>query len=257
MQNMSKRNRILFFVFTALIVISLIVAAILGINKATSQNQFGKFIKIQNYDAKVKKVSSDVKDAIQSSLYNTVKTNTADDFNPATVKDAFIRDDSETQSFDTTTKVYNGSFLVDMASIKQTYQVQYSYSTSNTIDTGGSPIIITCPNTDQLKYGAFPCTDLSSAQSNPEDILLQYLPYENFSFKLSPDATSGKLVINATLDIADSDYGTTPAEHAQAVADYKGYIVEWLNTKTIDSSKYTFKYNYTAAGDYLGDGIFQ
>lgn len=257
MQNLSRRNRIIFFIFAALVVIALIVAAIIGVGKSASQNQFGGYIKIQNYDAKVKNVSSDVKDAIQSSLYNTVKMNTATDFNPATIKDAFIRDGSDTQAYDSTTQVYSGLFLVDMASIKQTYQVQYSYSVSNTIDTGGSPIIITCPTPDQLKYGVFTCKDLVSTQANPDDALLQYLPYQNFSFKISPDQTSGKLVLNVALNIVDSDYGTTVAEHAQAVADYKGYVVDWFNSKTIDASKYTILYNYTDAGDYLGDSTFQ
>lgn len=248
---------IIIIVLAIIIIVGLVIATLISVNKSAGQNQFGGYIKIQNYEQKVKNISTNVEDSIQTSLYNTVKKNSAKDFNPTTVKDAYIREASDTQSYDTTTAVYSGTFTVDMASIGQSYGVQYSYSISNTIDTGGSPVIISCLKKDQLKYSDFNCKDLLTQQANSDDIILQYLPYQNYSFKISPDKSSGKLVLNVVLSIPDSDYGITASSRMQTVAAYKGEVAKWFATKTIDPSKYSIKYNYTDDGVYLGETMYQ
>lgn len=257
MQNISRSKLITISVILAVFIIGLIVLAIvIAVNKS-GQNQFGSFIKIQNYTDKVKNVSKDIEDAAESSLYNTVKKNSANDFEPATVKDAVIRDNSDSQSFDAETNVYSGNFIVDMASIKQSYQVQYSYSVSNTIDTGGSPVIISCLNTGDLKYGTFGCKDLVSTQTAANDALLQYLPYSNFTFKISPDTTGagGKLVLVVDLTIPDLDLSGDTASKAATMVVYKKEVTDWIDSKGVDATKYTYKYNYSDTGEFLGNNL--
>lgn len=257
MKNLSQRTRIIITILVVFLVTGLIFIALFSLNKSDNKNQFGDYIKIQNYNNIINNLSPTMKDSIQTSLYNTVKINLSNEINSSSINDAYIRTPVTPQSFDTKKQIYSGTFLIDMESIKQTYQVQYSYSTSNIIDVGGSPVIIMCPTKDQLRYGEFECKDLLSKQSVPDDDILQYLPYQGYSFKISPDSTSGELVLNITLMIASSDLGPTVATRAAAVTFYKNEVKNWFETKNIEPSKYVLKYNYTDNGDYLGDSVFQ
>ena len=215
-------------------------------------NQFGKFIRIQNYDDKVENLSADMRDSMESYLYNIVVKNVDSSVNPSKISDAYIREDSNKQLYDNDTTVYNGSFIVDMESIKQSYFVQYGYSDSNTKDVGGNPVVVSCLPKDQLKYGEFKCVDFVSAQTSENDILLQYLPYKNFSFKLSPDATQGDtLVIVAKLDIPQSDLMGDTASRASIVTMYKQEVIKWIESKGADPSKYIIQYNYDDVGNII------
>lgn len=258
MQNVSRKKLIIALVIFAVIIGAIVIAAVISRN-TTPKNQFGTYIKIQNYDKKIKNLSGDIKDAIQSSLYNTVKSNSPADFDAGKVSDAVIRDGSDTQKYDKESDVYSGSFIVDMASIKQSYLTQYSYSKSNTVDTGGSPVVISCLDTKDLKYGAFKCTDLVQSQSSPNDMLLQYLPYNSFTFNITPSlgGSDGKtLTLLVDLSIPDSDMPADAAGRAAVVASYKSQVMDWVNAKGVDASKYTYVYNYNDNGDRT-DNVLQ
>jgi uncharacterized protein YxeA len=173
MQNISRGRKILLVALVVIFIAIIIALIVAAVNNSSTKNQYGSFIKIQNYDQKVKHLTSTMKDAMQSSLYKLVKKNSTEGFEASTVKDAYIRDSSDTQTYDSYKNLYYGTFIVDMASIKQSYAVQYSYSTTNTLDLGGSPIIFSCLPKDKLRYGEFDCKDFVGDQSNPNDIILQ------------------------------------------------------------------------------------
>lgn len=253
MQNISRKKQIIIVLLFALLIIIIVIASIIGVTKSQNKNQFGGYIKIQNYDQKIKNLSPDMKDAIQTSLYNIVKKNSADTFDPYTVKDAVIRDTSDSQDLDPATHVYNGRFIVDMASIKQSYQTQYAYSTVNTIDVGGSPVVLSCLDEKDLKYGAFTCKDAFAEQSTSNDAILQYLPYQNFSFKITPDKTAvdGHLVLVVALTIPQSDLIGDTASRTQIVALYKNEVTKWITAKGLDPSKYEYSYNYSDDGTLI------
>lgn len=218
----------------------------------SNENQFGKFIRIQNYTQKVKNLPGEMRDSMESSLYNTVVKNVDSEDTASRVGDAIIRDGSESQDYTQQTTVYDGSFIVDMKSIKQSYRIQYIYSDSNTRETGGSPVVVSCLPEDQLIYGPFNCVDLVSSQTTNTDSIMQYLPYENFSFKLSPDATQGdELIIIATLDIPQSDLKGNAASKREVVALYKGEVNDWFKSKGIDPTKYEIQYNYDDNGNII------
>ncbi len=253
MQNFSRKQKLAILIGVLLGIILVVVMIIAALNK-TNKNQFGEYITIQNYDQKVKNVSSGVKDAIQTSLYKIVKKNSADTFNASTVGDATIRESSDSQKYDASKLVYSGNFIVDIASIKQSYQAQYSYSPSNTIDVGGSPVVLSCPSTDKLKYGDFNCKDAFSNQVDQVDAIMQYLPYENFDFKISPDATipGQALTLVVQLRIPNSALAGNATSKAAAITLYKKEVTDWIQSKSLDPSRFTIMYDYSDAGDYIG-----
>lgn len=253
MQNFSRKQKLTILVGIVVAIVLIVVMIIAALNQ-TNKNQFGEYITIQNYDQKVKNVSSGVKDAIQTSLYKIVKKNSADTFNASTVGDATIRESSDSQKYEASKLVYSGNFIVDIASIKQSYQAQYSYSATNTIDVGGNPVVLSCLSTDKLKYGDFNCKDSFSNQIEHVDAIMQYLPYENFDFKISPDATiAGQaLTLVVQLRIPDTILRGDANSRISIIATYKKEVTDWVQSKSLDPSKFTIMYDYSDAGDYIG-----
>lgn len=250
MQSKQARRKEITIIVIVLVVLVALVLLIGFLFQGKAKNQFGPYIKIQNYSQKVKNLSPSMRDAMESYLYNIVKHNTKSDFDPSTVKDAYIREGSDTQNLDQT-GVYNGTFIIDMASIKQSYQTQYAYSTSDyNTNVGGNPVVISCLPKEKLIYGEFNCTDFVSQQSTSNDALLQYLPYQNFSFSITPDATKvASLVLDVTLTIPDSDLKGDTASRQQIVALYKQQVIDWIKSKNVDPTKYIIIYNYDDNGN--------
>ena len=253
MQNFNGKQKLAIIISVILGIILITVMIIVALNR-TNKNQFGEYITIQNYNQKVKNVSSGVKDAIQTSLYKIVKKNSADTFNVSTVGDATIRESSDSQKYDAPKLVYSGNFIVDIASIKQSYQVQYSYSSSNTIDVGGNPVVLSCLSTDKLKYGDFNCKDAFSNQVEHVDAIMQYLPYDNFDFKITPDATipGQALTLVVQLRIPDTILRGDANSKIAIIITYKKEVTDWIQSKSLDPSKFTIMYDYSDAGDYIG-----
>lgn len=228
---------------------------LLNIFFQSDENKFGKFIKIQNYSSKVKNLSGETREAMESTLYNTVERNVDSSTNPSKINDAYIRNESNKQEFNAQSTVYSGTFIVDMASIKQSYRVTYKYSQRNTADTGGTPISITCLAPSELIYGDFDCSDIISEQSNDYDEVTAVIPYHGLSFILTPDATqSGRgLVINAKLLIPEIDMSGDKASQLNTIELYKNEVRKWLESKGIDPDKYEIDYNYDSEGNLINN----
>lgn len=249
-QGMSRKKALLLLGigFAILICIAWLITAL----TRSDENQFGRFIRIQNYDSKVKNLADEMRDAMETSLYNTVDRNMDDSKNPLRVNDAYIRENSEEQTLNRSTGVYSGRFIIDMESIKQSYQVQYSYVEVKNSSTSGSPVIITCLPSDQLKYGDFGCTDIASEQTSKDDLILQYLPYRNFSFEILPDSTQGdKLVLHTTLKIPQSDLRGNTASRLEVISMYKAEVTGWISSKGLNPEDYDIRYNYDDAGNII------
>jgi hypothetical protein len=248
-----SRGRRIFLLAAALVFVGIIIISIIiGISNS-NKNQFGSFIKIQNYDQRVQNVSGDVKDAIQTTLYKLVEKNSPSGFDPGSVKDAIIRDGSDKQVHDREKDLYTGSFIIDMESVKQSFNTQYSYSRTNTLDVGGNAIVLSCLPDSLLKFGSFDCKDFVMEQTNKYDEILQYLPYENFSFKITPDATAndGTLTLVVKLTIPESDLVGSIGSRTQVVSLYKKEVVDWIKSKGLDPLKFKMSYNYTDSGEQV------
>jgi uncharacterized protein YxeA len=251
-----SRKKILIFAGIFVVCIAVIIALAI-IFQGKPQNQFGNLIRIHNYDQKVKNVSSDMRDATESYLYNIVKENKESSFDASTVDDARIRDNSESQDFSKSENVYSGEFIVDMESIRQSYRVQYSYSSDeNNIHVGGNPVVISCLDEDQLKYGAFDCKDFVSGQAASYDSILQHLPFQNFSYRITPDSTQGDvLVLKVQLTIPDSDLKGDTASRLAVIDTYKQEVLDWIRSKGANPDDYTITYNYDEAGNVIPEEI--
>lgn len=249
-----KRRRLIIIIVSVVVIaiISIVTAILL---RGDPENQFGKFIRIQNYTQKIQNSPGEVRDATESSLYNTVNLNkNGQDFNPSNIKDAFIRDSSDKQTVSDSTNVISGSYIIDMQSIKQSYRVQYSFAPTETNrNVGGSPVVITCLDEADLIYGKFTCVDLVQKQTSKDDVILQYLPFQNFTFKISPDATKNKEKLTLTVDltIPEVDLKGDVATNRQTVQMYKDEVLKWIRSKSVNPDDYIIEYNYDDNGNLI------
>lgn len=246
MQQPLLSRKKLIIITVGLLVLLVLFVIVLAIISKKDTNQFGKFIRIQNYSAKVKSLPSSVQDATESYLYNVVTLNNIPQDKASRVSDALIRDNSDIQTYNN--NVYAGNYIVDMASIKQSYQVNYTYNRDPNV-IYGNPIVVSCLPKEKLIYGEFNCKDIVSSQANKEDAILRYLPYQSYSFSIRPDATQGtRLVLVVNLTIASIDL---KGDAVKAVASYKAEVVKWIQSKGLDPQNYTIQYNYDDAGNLI------
>jgi len=250
--SITARQRRLLLIFG---VIFMVVVALLVVyfTRDTGTNQFGARIKIQNYDNIVKNLSPDMRDSIENYTYTVAAMNHSGELKGSSVSDMVIRNSSSTQTFSEDTNTYDGNFIIDSKKLQQSYFVQYSYSKDETnTNTGSSPVIVSCLPKDKLIYGSFNCKDLISESTSEDDALLQYLPFQNFSFKITPvEVDGGALSLNVALYISDVDLGNSAASRFQAVASYKQQVYDWIKSKGVDPTKYTYKFNYDDAGNRI------
>jgi hypothetical protein len=238
-------------IFGAVVIASIIIAIIVQLSP---KNEYGERIKIQNYTQKVKNVSDELHNATEAGLYNTVKKNVPESTNPSKIKDAFIRDNSNSQDYDKGNETYNGKFIVDIESIKQSYLIQYTYVKNDNSDEGlATRVVVSCVNKEDVKYESFKCDDFVKQQATQNDNIIQYLPYSNFSFKIAADTTAGddKMILLVELRIPESDLKGDVASKQAVVAMYKNEVAKWLETKNLDPTIYTYEYNYDDNGNLL------
>ena len=217
-----------------------------------NKNEYGESLSINNYDQKVKNLSKQYKDAITASLYKTVLLNSSNEVKASSIKDAIIRENSDSQDEVIKNEQYTGDFIVDIASIKQSYKVQYTYS--KTVDNevlSGYPILVSCLDVKDLKYGDFKCKDLYVDKSKQDDVIVGYLPYNTLDYRLTGNTTTGELVINAKLNITPGDLKGSVESRQKIVAMYKKEVTNWIKSKNLDPSKYTIVYNYDDNGNLL------
>lgn len=252
MQHDKQKRRQLIIILSIIglfVGVSLVAAFFL---RGDPENQFGKFIPIKNFTSEVKDAPQATREATESSLYNIVSANkNGQDFNPARIDDALIRSSSVKQATDHKTDVTSGNYIVDIESIKQSYKVQYSFSkTESNVNLSGSPVVITCPLESDLIYGTFTCTDFVQAQTSKNDTLLQHLPYQSFSFKITPDATRGEtLTLVVDMTIPQIDLKGSESSRREVVSLYKNEVLLWIQSKGAKPEDYSIVYNYDDVGN--------
>lgn len=246
----NKKRLWLIFGIAAVVMIGLVAGAA-AIYNALHKPTYGTGgVAITNYDKKVKNLPDDRKQSIEAALRNTIKLNLPNDTSMPNIDDATIRDGSEQQTELIKNTRYKGTFIVDIASIKQSYRVNYTYS-SDPHDSFavGYPVNITCLTTSELKYGDFQCKSVTSEESKGVDPIVGLLPHTTLSYNLRADSTSGNLILYARLDIASVDLKGDVASKQRAIAMYKKEVTDWISQQGLDPSKYTIKYNYDDNGN--------
>ena len=245
------KKRILIIVaicFVVLVVVFIVLGFMFG-NKAS--NPYGNGIIIQNYNDKIKNLPSEMKQGTEAYLYNIADRNNKGSYNLKSIKDAYIRNGSNTQDYSESKNLYSGNYIVDIESIKQSYYIQYTYSSDQkNVHAPGDAIIVSCLPKDKLIYGIFNCSDFISAQASKYEDIIQFLPFENFSFKLSANATSGedKVILVAELRIPDSDLTGDSVSDSKVIDMYKKEVTDWIKSKNLNPDDYIITYNYSDNG---------
>jgi sulfur relay (sulfurtransferase) DsrF/TusC family protein len=140
-------------------------------------NPHGEELQISNLSTYTKGKASD-KDTlfqIKHSLYELVQRNTKEPIKSNSIDDVMIRDKSYNQKYDEKNHTHYVEFIVDIASIKQSYLVNYQWSSATATEDDGIAQygnMVSCLPDDQLKYGTFHCQDLMSDMGGSEPRLV-------------------------------------------------------------------------------------
>jgi hypothetical protein len=241
LSGLSKKQKNILTI-TSLVFLFLFVFIVITVVNNLNKNQFGNGIKIQNFDSKVKNLPKVQRDSIESELYYIVKNNIAEGVE-IKVKDAVIRENSESQGFNPKNKTYTGYFIVDMPSIKQSYQVNYFYPTNPSLaPPPGYVMTITCPLKQQLVYGSFNCQDEKTSQTANEDSLLKYLPKSSLNYEITAEVENNKIVkLFIRLLLSESDYNTGVNE---AINTYKSEALSFIKATGVDPNNYNIEFTY-------------
>lgn len=226
----------------------IIIASIIYILNNNSLEGGGK---IGNYEQETK-LPVQQKENVEESILNAVNINLPNGVNTKDIRDIIIRQGSGEQTHNEKTDVYTGSFIIDIASLKQSYLVSYQYTGTpdNLGLVSGSPIAVKCLPADKLIYGDFKCTDMFQQQSEGIDPIIGSLPYDSLSFSASPGGkdTQDRQIIIVKLDIPQIDLKGNAASKREVVQMYKKEFTDWVSSKGLDSTSYTIEYNYTDEG---------
>ena len=240
----NRKKIIIAFILVFLFIVLVIVLAIFK----SQQNPYGDSLFIRNLSSytKNKQTNNEKVQLVEHLLYKAVDLNTKRDLKKPAINDIFIRGDSFKQSFDKNYGINTVSFVVDIASLKQSYKVSYQWTDvkkyTQFLDEYGTQV--TCLPIDELKYGNFNCIDeriLERGVKNfdPVGLILPYhvegkfkvVDYEKESDKtiLDVEAYAPRWVVRLDQPTLDS---------------YTNDIKIWLKSRKLDPESYTINYTY-------------
>jgi hypothetical protein len=211
-----------------------VIATILAPKEPKDNGQ----VPISNLDESTKNISPSRRIDILYVLHDIVAFNTNDSVNTRSITDAVIREGSDTQSSPQNGH-YEGSFIVDIASIKQSYRITYRYSAQNDSFDKGYPIVASCLDASELKFGAFDCKDPNVDLVIPTDPLLKKLPYITPYYTINGQEADGKktliiqIMVNTngarTMTLFNRYKEEAKAWLASQTSSLDGYTIEWRN----------------------------
>ncbi len=142
------------------LVITLIIVLVVILMDIFHKNPYGPETRIDNITIVDKKLPQKQKDLIFNQLYTVLKDTLGDTAEPPK-SGALVRKNTIDYGYDTNTDIYSGSFIVDVASAEQSYEVQLSWSPDpNNTELGGYPILITCaPKSMRIYNSQQSCVD--------------------------------------------------------------------------------------------------
>lgn len=179
---------------------------------------------------------------IKHNLLTVVNLNSDETIESDSIDDIRIRDNSFSQEYDQETTLHHVEFIVDIESIKQSYNVSYEWVDNQdewrAMDETGT--LVTCLPINELRYGDFNCKDLLTEQSGETDPVLERLENTPISpiFKVYgqiEDNGSKKIIIQ----ILANNYTQRAREQFD---DYRKEARDWLNEQNVDLDTYTIEW---------------
>ena len=133
--------------------VAAIILIVVSLMQIFRKNPYGPETKIDNIDLVDKNLPQDQKDQVFALLYNVLMGNLVDGEPPKS--GALVREGTVDYNYNEDTKVYFGTFIVDIPVVEQSYKVQLSWSPEkNNPNLGGYLVIISCIPKDLRIYAS-------------------------------------------------------------------------------------------------------
>lgn len=234
--NILKNNK-KYFLFA---IIFLVIVFLIWYFLRPSTTKYGPTINISNFSKVIINLNEDMRNRIESDLYNLVEINGK---NPKTVADAIIRKNSVVQTYDKESSTYSGSLIVDIESIRQSYKFKYYYTLSKDVKYQTSyPVGVFCLDKEDIIYKEFNCKTKDSDSESLTDPLLAFLPYETLNYSVKPRLDDkGSVILVIDISLSESDYRSGVEN---IVSQYKNEIFEWIKSNGLDPNNYQYQYRY-------------
>lgn len=180
---------------------------------------------------------------IEHSLYTTVNLNLDKPVKDKSIEDVIVRDGSFSQDFDSKTSIHTVKFIVDIASLKQSYDVSYQWSSkdkySPNLDEWGTTV--RCLPKDKVIYKDFVCKDMFSEMEKTADdpLLAKILPYKGnfYAIRYYKGEKEDTTIISIQI------MTNTNGERTKKQFDiYKKEAQEWLVAQGVNLDNYVLIY---------------
>ncbi len=209
----------------------------------SQKNQFGDELQISNLSQYTREDPTSL-DSIRHSLFAIVNLNRDTPVKNNSIKDIVVRENTFKREQNPKTQVITISFIVDIASLKQSYSVQYQWHPTKkwTEDLDEYGTYVTCLPVEKLTYGDFSCKDFSTEARGPSDKLLSQLPHETDQYAIT--LKQGVKTLGLTIWTTPEDERTGSKA---AVDRYEAQALDWIEAQGEDSDDWTIEYNIIRA----------
>ena len=161
LQNNTKKIEINPFVVAGvLLAILVVVFLIITLVRIFRANPYGNETKIDNLSRYYNDLPQEKTDQIFYQLYNMLSNNLPEGAE-VPERGAMVREGTAEYNYDESEKVHYGKFVVDIAEVQQSYQVQFEWSpVANNQNLGGYPVLVTCLPEELQIYPGNHCSNM-------------------------------------------------------------------------------------------------
>lgn len=216
--------------------IDFVIIIALGITFFIYQlNNKSSNITITNWDEYASNVPNGYKQSAEQTISNIlIKYNKA----PADLQaDAIIRSDTYYNNEDEGN--YNVGFIIDIASLEQSYKVGFDY-TASTSKNSEFQVDVSCPSYTQVIYKNTKC----ATSSNPFNEVSQYLTYLDYL----PESQA-RIIIEKQSYGSDKEHPNSPylavsvnsCDDFSIVEEAKAYVPTWLKERLLDPNDFYYE----------------
>ena len=231
---------------TAVIFVILLIITLIQIFRP---NPYGPGLRIDNLSDHVSDLSSDRKKSMFAALYRIVQSNLSDDAS-VPKSGAIIREGTADIVYNEITDVHSGSFIVDIEEIRQSYKIQYEWSSNETNpNLSGYPMLASCLDQHLVIYKEFKCKDMFSADNlNPYDAMSLRLPHHGET----PSGVAVYLQLRKYLSGERYlEVNVNSCGNQGVLEQAKQYAMDWVQLFGLDAEKdVIFEVRDLCDGDY-------
>lgn len=240
-QDRRKRKKII-IISSGILVLFI---SVIGVNLIINNNKktFGDTVDIIGLSKSTQnKPDKEVlREFIQYEALRVVNLNSKEPKTGKEIEDAVIREGSFEQSNDSDNGLHRVTFILDIKSLKQSYDVSYGWT--DTLDASNNSLTenisyVKCLPDNKLIYGDFNCVDFDSVIDTPSDSIIKHLPYSTVDYVITLDPKM-KNTLNIVIITSYSDEKNNPDG---AIIKYKQDALAWIRSIGFDPLDFTINY---------------